>query len=130
MKRPSVALIDEARCIGCTRCISACPVDAIVGADQFMHTVVVAYCTGCKLCLPACPVDCIDMRRASPEERWTEGDARAAAARGAARKARIERELARPLPGGTEARAARRSAVAAAIGRVRARRASRSGEKS
>ena len=61
MKRTAVALIDEERCIGCTRCIRACPVDAIVGADQLMHTVIVAYCTGCELCLPPCPVDCIAM---------------------------------------------------------------------
>ena len=59
MKRGTVALIDEARCIGCARCIDACPVDAIAGAQGFMHTVIAAYCTGCELCLPPCPVDCI-----------------------------------------------------------------------
>jgi electron transport complex protein RnfB len=53
------ALIDESRCIGCTLCIQACPVDAIVGAAKQMHTVLVNQCTGCELCLPACPVDCI-----------------------------------------------------------------------
>lgn len=57
----AAALIDEARCIGCTLCIQACPVDAIVGAAKRMHTVLTAYCTGCELCLPPCPVDCIDM---------------------------------------------------------------------
>jgi Na+-translocating ferredoxin:NAD+ oxidoreductase subunit B len=56
-----VALIDEAVCIGCTKCIQACPVDAIVGAPKLMHTVIVDYCTGCDLCLPPCPVDCIEM---------------------------------------------------------------------
>jgi electron transport complex protein RnfB len=56
---PRVAWIDEARCIGCARCIDACPVDAIAGAQGFMHTVIAAYCTGCELCLPPCPVDCI-----------------------------------------------------------------------
>lgn len=56
-----VALIDETRCIGCTHCRSACPVDAIVGAHQFMHTVIRAECTGCELCIAPCPVDCIDM---------------------------------------------------------------------
>jgi len=56
-----VALVDEARCIGCTHCRNACPVDAIVGAHHFMHTVIAAECTGCELCLPACPVDCISM---------------------------------------------------------------------
>ena len=61
MKRTAVALIDEARCIGCMLCIKACPVDAIVGAAKRMHTVLTASCTGCDLCLPPCPVDCIDM---------------------------------------------------------------------
>ena len=59
MKRASVALIDERRCIGCTLCIDACPVDAIVGARGLMHTVVEPWCIGCHLCLPPCPVDCI-----------------------------------------------------------------------
>ena len=60
--RPVVALIDESRCIGCTKCIQACPVDAIVGASKFMHTVIAAQCTGCELCIPPCPVDCIELR--------------------------------------------------------------------
>lgn len=57
-----VAIIDEARCIGCTHCRSACPVDAIVGAHQFMHTVINSECTGCELCIAPCPVDCISMQ--------------------------------------------------------------------
>jgi Na+-translocating ferredoxin:NAD+ oxidoreductase subunit B len=57
-----VAVIDEARCIGCARCLAPCPVDAIVGAAKYMHTVVADLCTGCELCLPPCPVDCIEMR--------------------------------------------------------------------
>ena len=57
-----VALIDEAHCIGCTHCRSACPVDAIVGAQQMMHTVIEAECTGCELCIAPCPVDCISLR--------------------------------------------------------------------
>jgi Na+-translocating ferredoxin:NAD+ oxidoreductase subunit B len=59
---PMVAWIDEPACIGCTKCIQACPVDAIVGASRFMHTVIRNECTGCELCIPPCPVDCIEMR--------------------------------------------------------------------
>ena len=58
---PQVAFIDEALCIGCVKCIQACPVDAIVGASKLMHTVIVDWCTGCELCLPPCPVDCISL---------------------------------------------------------------------
>lgn len=60
-KSRAVALIDEQNCIGCTLCIQACPVDAILGAAKQMHTVIAAECTGCELCLPPCPVDCISM---------------------------------------------------------------------
>ena len=56
-----IAVIDEAACIGCARCLEACPVDAILGAPRFMHTVLAAECTGCELCLPPCPVDCISL---------------------------------------------------------------------
>jgi len=63
---PQVALIVEADCIGCTKCIQACPVDAIVGGAKFMHTVLEDLCTGCGLCLPPCPVDCIQMVPADP----------------------------------------------------------------
>jgi H+/Na+-translocating ferredoxin:NAD+ oxidoreductase subunit B len=58
-RAPQVAVIDEAICIGCTKCIQACPVDAIVGASKLMHTVIADWCTGCELCIPPCPVDCI-----------------------------------------------------------------------
>ena len=59
---PRVAWIDESRCIGCARCLAPCPVDAIIGAAKYMHTVLIDHCTGCELCLPPCPVDCIEMR--------------------------------------------------------------------
>ncbi len=60
-KGKSVAFIDENTCIGCTLCIQACPVDAIVGAAKQMHTIIASECTGCELCLAPCPVDCISM---------------------------------------------------------------------
>ena len=59
------ALIIEADCIGCTKCIQACPVDAIIGGAKHMHTVIEPLCTGCLLCVPACPVDCIVMYAAT-----------------------------------------------------------------
>lgn len=62
----AVAFIIEEDCIGCTKCIQACPVDAIIGAAKQMHTVIVSECTGCDLCVEPCPVDCIEMR---PEPR-------------------------------------------------------------
>ena len=87
MKRTAVALVDEPRCIGCARCIEACPVDAIAGAPGFMHTVIAAYCTGCELCLPPCPVDCIDL--VPPPGPWTSQDAKAAKRRVLVRKRRV-----------------------------------------
>ncbi len=57
----TVAIIQEDTCIGCTKCIQACPTDAIIGAAKQMHTVITDACTGCELCLPPCPVDCIDI---------------------------------------------------------------------
>ena len=88
MKPVPVALVDESRCIGCTLCIDACPVDAIVGASQLMHTVVEPWCIGCELCVPPCPVDCVTMIPARGE--WNAQLKRAAGARGLARRVRLE----------------------------------------
>ena len=82
-----VAIIDEVHCIGCTLCVQACPVDAIVGANKLMHTVVPDLCTGCELCVAPCPVDCIDMVPAGRE--WTRSDANAARQRHQERERRL-----------------------------------------
>jgi electron transport complex protein RnfB len=113
VKRATVALIDEERCIGCVRCIDACPVDAIVGARGFLHTVVAELCIGCDLCLPPCPVDCIDV--VSAPAPWTPADARAAKARAAARKRRLAKRATLP----TSDRARRRAVLAAVLAKKR-----------
>ncbi len=127
-----VARIDEAACIGCTLCMAACPVDAIVGAAKLMHTVLADRCTGCELCLPPCPVDCIALRPAGRS--WTRVDAELARQRFADHTARREpgpagREAAAvaPDPGEDDAaaRAQRQSVITAALARARARRAAR-----
>lgn len=111
-----LAVIDEATCIGCTKCILACPVDAILGAAQQMHTVIAELCTGCGLCLPPCPVDCIEMRPAPELPVWddppsaiAQASADEARRRHRAREARLQR-LAREK---AEARARRKAAAAA-----------------
>lgn len=67
-KPPAVARIEESLCIGCTKCIQACPVDAIIGAARQMHVVIARECTGCELCIPPCPVDCIQLVPAGTAE--------------------------------------------------------------
>jgi electron transport complex protein RnfB len=95
----TLAAIDEAWCIGCTLCLDACPVDAIVGTHKRMHTVIDAQCTGCGLCLPPCPVDCVALEPASGPltgwQAWSAAqadEARARYGRHGERLARAERE--------------------------------------
>jgi electron transport complex protein RnfB len=92
----TLAVIDEAWCIGCTLCIKACPVDCIVGASKLMHTVIDAQCTGCELCVPVCPVDCIAMvpvtGQRSGWQAWSEPQAEEARERYAFHQLRVERE--------------------------------------
>ncbi len=91
-----VAVIDESLCIGCTLCIQACPVDAIVGAAKQMHTVLPDLCTGCDLCVAPCPVDCITMVEATPGKTgwaaWSQVQADAARARHHAHVLRLRRD--------------------------------------
>ncbi len=70
-----VAFIVEQDCIGCTKCLPPCPVDAIIGANKFMHTVISAECTGCELCIAPCPVDCIVMQDLDNPTAWTQEQA-------------------------------------------------------
>jgi electron transport complex protein RnfB len=130
LAQPPLARIDEGACIGCTLCIAACPVDAIVGAAKLMHTVLADRCTGCELCIAPCPVDCIALL---PRERsWTSADAvraisheRARAARLALRAGGRSTAATTTLPDEDALRSQKRAAVALALARARARRAAR-----
>ena len=116
-----LAVIDEARCIGCTLCIQACPVDCIVGASKAMHTVIEPDCTGCELCVPACPVDCIAMLGTGDErtgwQAWSQAQAERARAAHAARRLHRERDEAEQADRLRASSAARQGVLA----RVRSR---------
>ena len=141
-----VARIDPAACIGCTKCLPACPVDAIVGAGKRLHEVIDAACTGCGLCIPPCPVDCITLhpvesgdearlrldpppQRLDAERRRFQlraGELRERCARHDARLAESRRRRRRRLDSAdADDRTARRQEIEAAVARVRARRRQR-----
>lgn len=113
----ALARIDESICIGCTLCIQACPVDAIVGGAKRLHTVVAALCTGCELCLPPCPVDCIALVPAGFA--WDDAHARDARIRHRARDERLAaNRQTNTVPAVDDPAARRRAIVAAAIARA------------
>lgn len=133
-----IAVIHESRCIGCTLCIQACPVDAIVGAAKQMHTVVEPECTGCELCVAPCPVDCIDLHpttRATPSDNWrwpdySPAETERARNRTAARRQRLAARQAQRDADRNARRLAQyqhrqniKQEIQAAVARVRARRA-------
>ncbi len=147
-----IAVIDEAACIGCTKCIQVCPVDAIVGAQKLMHAILADECSGCELCIPACPVDCIAMIETGDDgseaqrevrmtadpgsDTWREAMERAGQYRRRfdARNARLARERAQrdeaiaARKAEVHATAVSRSSVLDAIARAKARRQGRSQE--
>ncbi len=131
-----LAVIDERHCIGCTLCIQACPVDAILGANKHMHTVLPELCTGCDLCVAPCPVDCITMIDVAPTRPWSALDAAQARQRYHQRNDRLRREerennerlqtkaldKLQQLPQDDGAAERKRAVLDAALARARARR--------
>jgi electron transport complex protein RnfB len=141
----TVAVIDEAWCIGCTLCLDACPTDAILGSNKLMHTVIAPHCTGCELCIPVCPVDCISLENVTGEltgwQAWSPEQAAVARQRYAwhqARGTRDAQEHAQQLEAKAQAKLAdlptltkgatgaelerKRAVIEAALARARAKR--------
>jgi electron transport complex protein RnfB len=118
--KPSLrAVIREAECIGCTKCIQACPVDAILGAAKQMHTVIADECTGCELCVAPCPVDCIEMHTIPALDKEASRQFRE---RFYAREARLAREKIPLTQQTAETLVNRQSAIAAAVARAKAKK--------
>ena len=135
-RQPNVVVIDEERCIGCTKCIKACPVDAIMGASKVMHTVIADECTGCQLCIAPCPMDCITIKpiaqpsaakqalqAAKARQRYQQRDRRLQRLKQQRRKKHIAAKQAHhALPQKTEIINARQHYIKQAINRVKAKR--------
>jgi electron transport complex protein RnfB len=123
----TVAVIDEAWCIGCTLCIEACPTDAILGSNKLMHTVIEPYCTGCELCVPVCPVDCISLENVTGEgtgwQAWSQPQAAQALERYQARCERLRREESEQNSQDAGGDRKKSAVIEAALARARARKA-------
>lgn len=127
-----LAVIDENLCIGCTLCIQACPVDAIVGAARVMHDVIASECTGCELCLPPCPMNCIfleawpgDRDIASPWPEYSEADRNRARSRASRHRHRLLTPQSPPASKSVTHQQQMRDDIAAAVARVKAKRGNR-----
>jgi electron transport complex protein RnfB len=119
---PTVAVIQEDLCIGCTKCIQVCPVDAIVGAAKLMHTVISDDCTGCRLCIEPCPMDCIDLL--ALEDTPAEAQRKADKARQHYERRQTRLEPSTPIPT-TAAEISKKDYLAAALARAAQKRSSR-----
>lgn len=121
----TVAVIDEAWCIGCTLCLKVCPTDAILGSNKMMHTVIESACTGCDLCLPVCPVDCIEMLPISAERTgwaaWSPELATQARTRYEARLERLQLEAKSEVE---NVMASKQAVIQAALAKAKARKLS------
>ncbi|WP_048440817.1 electron transport complex subunit RsxB [Caenimonas sp. SL110] len=124
----TLAVIDEAWCIGCTLCLDACPTDAILGSNKLMHTVIEPYCSGCELCVPVCPVDCIALENVTGQstgwQAWSQDKADEALGRYTQRTARLARaKTEHPVVEDTALADAdkKRAVIEAALARARAR---------
>ena len=125
-----LAVIDESLCIGCTLCIQACPVDAILGSNKRMHTVITNECTGCELCLPPCPMDCINLEvwqgnadNSSPWPEYSTADRERARRRVKAHDLRLKvLQQQNTANAKTAEQDKMRDEIAAAVARVKAKR--------
>jgi electron transport complex protein RnfB len=121
----TVAVIDEAWCIGCTLCLKVCPTDAILGSNKMMHTVIESACTGCDLCLPVCPVDCIEMLPISQDRTgWAAWSPELATQARTRYEARLERLQLEAKSETENVMASKQAVIQAALAKAKARKLS------